>query len=275
MKRKVFLVLVLIVSLVLIAGLVSAGCKSKSPAAEAAKELAAKEADADGDWISDRLEVQVYGTDPHKMDTDGDGIDDFNEIFTYPHLLNPLNPADAKEFLAAIPNVKAKMWKWYEAGDTGSKAPFTKIISVAKRDPLVQWYARHTYISWADESHTYGGLVFDGEPFSQPYIRGIDEEVDRLDHIAHPAFYLTHGRTGPGGCGEVATAQYAVLESKGYDCVMVTQKIILVSGEESLHGALEVNIEGRVYVISGVMVKEAESYYRNNPNITVLSREDL
>jgi len=266
MKRKVFLVFALI-AMILIAGLVSAGCKSKSPAEEAAKELAAREADADGDWISDRLEVQVYGTDPLKMDTDNDGIDDFNEIFTYPHLLNPLNPTDAKEFLAMIPNVEAKFWKWYEAGDTGSKAPFVKVISVAKRDPLVQWYARHTYISWADASQSYGGLVIDGESFGQP---GINEG---FDHMVYPAYYLTHGRKG--GCVEDSTAQYAVLELKGYDCVMVSQKIILVSGEESHHSALEVNIEGRVYVISGVGVHEAESYYKENPNITVESREDL
>jgi len=270
MKRRVFLVFGLIICLVLIAGLVFAGCQSKNPAPEAAKEV-----DTDGDWISDQLEVQVYGTDPLKLDTDGDGIDDFNEIFTYPHLLNPLNPADAKEFLEAIPNVKAKDWKWYEAGDTGSEAPFTKIISVAKRDPLVQWYAEHTYIWWADENQSYGGLRFDNESFGQPYTPGVDEEVDRLDHGAHPAFYLTHGRTGAGGCGENAIAEYAVLEAKGYDCVMTTVKIVLTSGGESLHAELEVNIGGRIYVISGVRVEEAESYYKENPNITVISREDL
>ena len=37
-------------------------------------------ADSDGDGLTDREEVQVYGTDPLKQDTDGDGPNDGTEV---------------------------------------------------------------------------------------------------------------------------------------------------------------------------------------------------
>ena len=39
--------------------------------------------DSDGDGISDDNEINKYHTDPHKADTDGDGLNDFQEIFFY------------------------------------------------------------------------------------------------------------------------------------------------------------------------------------------------
>ncbi len=39
--------------------------------------------DSDGDGISDDDEINKYHTDPHKADTDGDGLNDFQEIFVY------------------------------------------------------------------------------------------------------------------------------------------------------------------------------------------------
>jgi len=45
-------------------------------------ETAAGNADTDGDGINDKVEQDVYGTDPTKADTDGDGIADGIEIAT-------------------------------------------------------------------------------------------------------------------------------------------------------------------------------------------------
>jgi len=39
--------------------------------------------DTDGDGISDYDELYVYGTSPYLEDTDGDGISDYDEIFVY------------------------------------------------------------------------------------------------------------------------------------------------------------------------------------------------
>jgi outer membrane protein OmpA-like peptidoglycan-associated protein len=46
--------------------------------------------DSDGDGISDYDELHVYGTDPLNPDTDGDGLTDYEEIFKYG--TNPLHP---------------------------------------------------------------------------------------------------------------------------------------------------------------------------------------
>ncbi|MFH0811173.1 MAG: dockerin type I domain-containing protein [Pseudomonadota bacterium] len=40
--------------------------------------------DSDGDGLSDRMELTVYGTDPHCRDTDGDGLNDRYEVVHSP-----------------------------------------------------------------------------------------------------------------------------------------------------------------------------------------------
>ena len=46
-------------------------------------------ADSDGDGLNDGDEVNTYGTDPTNADSDGDGLSDFDEVMTYN--TNPLN----------------------------------------------------------------------------------------------------------------------------------------------------------------------------------------
>ncbi len=48
-----------------------------------------EEADTDGEGINDYNELVEYGTDPLNPDTDGDGINDYNEVFV--HETDPLN----------------------------------------------------------------------------------------------------------------------------------------------------------------------------------------
>jgi len=52
-------------------------------------ETSASNADTDGDGINDKVEIDVYGTDPTKADTDGDGIPDGIEIATGTDPLSP------------------------------------------------------------------------------------------------------------------------------------------------------------------------------------------
>lgn len=59
--------------------------------------------DTDNDYVSDYLELSKYHSDHEKIDTDGGGIDDFNELYTYQS--NPNDPLDDKTILQKIPDV--------------------------------------------------------------------------------------------------------------------------------------------------------------------------
>jgi hypothetical protein len=110
--------------------------------------------DTDGDWVADEVEEKL-GTNPLNLDTDGDGMDDFNEIYVYPHILDLLNPSDAQDFLGNIPEIKAEGYTPFTGGtdaeilisdENGHCIGFcNKYLDVPKRDPLVQWYAENTY----------------------------------------------------------------------------------------------------------------------------------
>ncbi len=49
-----------------------------------------RELDSDGDGLTDWEEIHIYGTDPYNPDTDGDGLTDYEEIYIYG--TDPLNP---------------------------------------------------------------------------------------------------------------------------------------------------------------------------------------
>jgi outer membrane protein OmpA-like peptidoglycan-associated protein len=49
-----------------------------------------KTLDSDGDGLSDYDEINIYKTDPKNPDTDGEGLNDYVEVMT--HKTNPLNP---------------------------------------------------------------------------------------------------------------------------------------------------------------------------------------
>lgn len=48
--------------------------------------------DSDGDGLSNADEINIYGTDPNKFDTDGDGVGDGQEVFNG---TNPLDPSSS------------------------------------------------------------------------------------------------------------------------------------------------------------------------------------
>jgi hypothetical protein len=69
--------------------------------------------DSDADGISDDAEINVYHTDPHQYDTDGDGVGDGSEV------LDGTNPLDSKSsILAGIPGSQGGIFSgntpfWY------------------------------------------------------------------------------------------------------------------------------------------------------------------
>ena len=211
--------------------------------------------DTDGDWISDTVEIEI-GTDSTKIDTDSDGIDDFNEYYTYPHLLDPNNPTDAEKFLAMIPNVEAKIWDSVTVGVYDSNSVFEKEVEIAKRDPLVQWYAKHTEIKSEPETLTEeyrwsGKLVIDGEPFCFGKHK---EGVEGINGDISPSYFFTHGRRG--ACAHMSIATRTVFELKGYQGVFIG-----VPG----HIATEISKNGQNFVINGVGIMKSEDFYETHP----------
>lgn len=210
--------------------------------------------DTDGDYISDCAEIKIYGTDPLKLDTDGDGIDDFNELFTYPHLLNPNDQNDAKKFLEMIPNVKAKAWNMSTIGVV--PGGFKQIVEIAKRDPLVQWYADHTEIKSEPETLTEeyrwsGKLIINGEPFCFGKHK---EDIGGINGDISPSYFFTHGRRG--ACAHMSIATRTVFELKGYEGVFIG-----VPG----HIATEISKDGQNFVINGVGIMKSEDFYETHP----------
>jgi hypothetical protein len=64
--------------------------------------------DTDGDGLSDRDELQLYGTSPLQTDTDGDGFSDFSEIVS--HAFDPANdPYEFNPRVADLPRIAIEM----------------------------------------------------------------------------------------------------------------------------------------------------------------------
>ncbi|PJA87176.1 MAG: hypothetical protein CO141_00850 [Candidatus Moranbacteria bacterium CG_4_9_14_3_um_filter_42_9] len=98
--------------------------------------------DSDLDGLTDKGEVQVYGTDPGKADTDGDGILDGAEVLSGTDPLNQNNPgtAKSKEIFSGI-NPDAP-WVWYAARVAGILAFIslwlTVFLGLSIRNPILK-----------------------------------------------------------------------------------------------------------------------------------------
>jgi len=75
--------------------------------------------DSDLDGLTDKGETQIYGTDPGKPDTDGDGLLDGAEVLSGSNPLDPNDPGTSrqKEIFSGI-NPDAP-WIWYSARVAG------------------------------------------------------------------------------------------------------------------------------------------------------------
>jgi hypothetical protein len=204
--------------------------------------------DIDGDYVSNNLEIAEYHTNPMKIDTDGGGVDDFNEIFTYK--MNPNDPKDDAAFMKKIPNVVAEHWNPLD-GDTPSSR--NKYVNISMRDPLVQYYAKKAEIKWTDNPNGKIGTLFvDGTVIWH----GVGEPEERS--LDQPSYYLTHERTGH--CADSSVTGLAILKLMGHKAITVDGKVP-VNNTVAGHEWVEAYIDGKVYVVNFNYVYPREGFY--------------
>ena len=206
------------------------------------------ELDTDHDYVSDLFELTEYNTDYASIDSDGGGIDDFNEIFTYE--LNPNNPQDDREFLKELPNVIAKFWNQTDGGVPDWDNINDRYITISLRDPLIQWLAEHSEIR---------SINFEGIKTVLLYVNGelIDKGGKSLGTSAMPppSYFFTHGRTE--SCVPSSLAHVTILRAMGY-------KAILVSSDKIKHQWVEAYIDGEVYVVDHASLRVRAEFYQTN-----------
>lgn len=208
--------------------------------------------DSDNDYISDGLEVNEYGSDPLKIDTDDGGVDDFNEIYTYD--MNPNDPKDDEEFMEKIPNVIARHWG-LEDGEVEDYT-FNKYVTISMRDPLVQWYAELAEIKWetTPEGEKLGVFYVDAERIFKEYGYGGEE----YHHVIQPSYYFTHGRKAQ--CVESSLSNRVILKLMGYKAIDVGGDVPH-KNETARHAWVEAYINGEVYVVNFNRVYPREGFY--------------
>lgn len=208
--------------------------------------------DTDGDYISDGKEIQL-GTNPLKVYTYGNVLDDFNREFVYcPHEVNCNNSAKDNSFLAKIPNVKAKGFTSRE-GELNFTPNYDvvapNILDISLRDPLIEYYAKKTEII-LPKGKEAGKVIVDGKPIFEKY------EV----HDFSPSYYLTHGRNEI--CSGVSLATATLLKKNGKDAHLYEAIRNGVS-----HAYVEVKIGGKEYAIDFNEVFEKQRFYELNKNM--------
>ncbi len=211
--------------------------------------------DLDHDFITNTLEIEKYHTDPTRVDTSGLGIDDFNAVFMYG--LDPNDYTQIQQFLAAIPNVSASQCNLAFGGLTNVMGN-EEIIEVSARDPLVQYYARHSSIIWNNTTNS-GQLLVDGTPIWRSY-----------GYSGYPAYYFTHGRAGI--CEDTTLATESILRLMGYQTIEMFGSVP-DNGTMDSHVWCETAIGGQVYVVNyGELFPRAGFYQRSG---WVISNTDI
>ena len=221
--------------------------------------------DVDGDFIPNRVELQIYHTDPAKIDSDGGGVDDFNEILTYN--LDPNNPQDDANFIANIPHVAAHVWNgtiigsWsYASSNSGlydACNNFQGLLDISRRDPFVQWLVNRTEIRWENEPKTTGTIYVNNEPIFTAY--------DQSTYILNPSTYFSNGRRA--FCDNSAMINALMLEMMGYRCNRIGG-LVSVGG----HVWTEADVDGKIYAVdfNSVRLRTDSFYAANGYNATVL-----
>jgi hypothetical protein len=224
----------------------------------------ANTSDADGDWVSDRLEYNQYGTNPLLIDSDGGGVDDFNELFIYG--MNPLAATDDAEFMAQIPNVEGRNIAYDAGGVIEPGVVMPLLVNVSERDPFLKWIANNTYVFWNSANRDVGSLKID---WNGDYIPIFEEWIDyNLSAVMTPAWYFTHGRNGV--CAESALVNYIVMELKKYDC-----EYVVGTTPEGSHAWLEADSHGTLYVVNFNDIVLASVFYAEHPDWSIVMRLDF
>ncbi len=198
--------------------------------------------DLDRDWVRNSLDPN-----PIKVDADGGGLDDFNEIYTYD--LNPNNPEDDKELIAKVPDVEPLP---VDAMDGGTYPHKGKRPEISMRDPLVRWYAEHSHIEWetSPEGYRQGRLHIEGSP---GYVQSSESNL--------PAYQLKYGIVR--SCNPSSIVHTSLLRAMGYKTLTVSGKVPDTdspSGWEG-HGWTEAYIDGKAYVADFLRIIPREIVY--------------
>jgi hypothetical protein len=198
------------------------------------------------------------------MDTDGGGLDDFNEIYVYG--MDPYNAADDAGFLSSIPDVQAE-YMIYDAGKLNHTLGYIpQIMEYSSRDPFIQWVASNTQVCFYSTDMIGGELniVWDGE-----FLSVFGEWIDyNLSNIMTPAYYFSHGMNGK--CADSSAAVGVVLVIKGWDC-----EFILGVTPEGEHAWLEVSYLGDLYVVNFNDIVLASDWYADHTDWSINYRQDF
>ena len=205
--------------------------------------------DSDGDFISDGLEVNKYGSNPLRIDSDDGGLDDFNEIYTYPHYkMDPNNPQDDLEIINLLPNVTARHWELND-GEVGGYT-LEKYSQISSRDLLIKWLVDHSEIEWSNGSTKIGTIKVNGENIHMLYeMHG--------QHIKQPSYYFSSGRRGI--CADSALVNNVILRLMGYQVKMLS---CAMDGDDNInHGYNEAVIDGEVRVVNYNSIHPRDWFY--------------
>lgn len=206
--------------------------------------------DPDHDYVSNSIEM-AHHTDPTNAYTSGTNLDDYNALFTYG--IDPNNHKAVEDFLHEIPHVVARHWNPNDGGVGGYTTE--KYATISERDPLVQWYAKHSDIKWEP-----GTGAFTGEKIGMLNINGGDASNglkgpnDLTSTVDQPSYFLTHGRKG--GCVESSLTNLVILRLMDGG----NYKAIQVGNND--HAWCEALIDGNVYVVDYNIVTPRDVAYK-------------
>lgn len=104
--------------------------------------------DSDLDGLTDKAEIEIFHTDPHNPDTDGDGFLDGAEILNGTDPLDNTSPAATKTVTeTTLPVERPASWAWYVTRATGllsfALLYIVMFLGLSMRTPVLERIVNH------------------------------------------------------------------------------------------------------------------------------------
>ena len=180
--------------------------------------------DSDGDGLSDYDEINVYKTDPNKADTDGDGLSDYAEVMQYK--TDPLKvdtDGDGLSDYAEVMQYKTDPLKVDTDGD--GLSDYAEVMQY-KTNPLVK--------------DTDGGSVNDGEEVAAG-TNPLDPRDDVLD-LHEGASFSLEGILFETGSANIKAESIPILE-QAYAALAANRDVkVLITGHTDNVGSAQSNM---------------------------------